>query len=251
MLRLAIAICTILLLSGCITNVVHPTPTPDPPPADKLACYNDQIPDGFIRIDSLDSGLAGCPSDVIFNVYKYTPYVKRSLQSKLIVCSDAWPLAAAQATGWERWSDPYRDINGCDNKTARFLKDPNYLNVIVIKKTSDGPMQDATLGDRFLCSVDPVPDGYIRVDSLDAGLAGCSSATRFNVFKFSDYKDLAVQSKLTACSDAKQIDAAVAAGWETAAPSRDNNGCDCKTDKFINDTSYKNVVQMTRLRSGQ
>ena len=121
------------VLSGC-TNVVMPPA--EQPTQYVYKCYTDPVPDGYLRVDSVDSSLPNCESSQgEFHVFKYAPFTNLGLNQKLEVCVDD-DLTQAQAEGWTKLSSPYRDAGGCDALTPRFKNDSNYLNVLIIKKTS-------------------------------------------------------------------------------------------------------------------
>lgn len=115
--------------SGCGPNLA-----PSGPSADVLGCNTGQVPSGYLRVDSEDAGLAGCSDPQgSFNVYVYAPYTGHNVGDTLLVCSGD-SLTAANTAGWQLWNGPYRDVAGCDSKTSRVTQDPNYLNVMLIKK---------------------------------------------------------------------------------------------------------------------
>ena len=123
---------SILCMPGCTTDV-HPPP--EQPTSDIFKCYTDPVPSGYLRVDSVDTSLPNCqtsPGD--FHVYEYAPYTGLGSGSEMRICADD-DLTAASAVGWELWSNPYRDAAGCDSETPRFTSDPNYKNVVIIKKT--------------------------------------------------------------------------------------------------------------------
>ena len=118
--------------SSC-TNVVHSPPEQATQYVYK--CYTDPVPSGYLRVDSVDSSLPGCESTPgQFVVFKYTPYQNLSVGTELRICVDD-DLTQAQQQGWVKWTDPYRDAGGCDALASRFTSDPNYKNVLLIKKT--------------------------------------------------------------------------------------------------------------------
>ena len=111
----------------------QPAPPPDTPPVTTLLCNTAAVPADYLRTDSLDTSLAGCTTPPgSFNVYVYTPYTNLPANTKLEICAGD-DLTAATMAGWQVWSDPYRDLNGCDAKSPRVTQDPTYLNVIIIK----------------------------------------------------------------------------------------------------------------------
>jgi hypothetical protein len=82
--------------------------------------------------------LAGCLSPPnSFNVFIYRPYEKPytspAIGDTMTICSGD-DLTQALKQGWQLWNGPYRDVAGCDSKTTRVTQDPNYLNVMIIKK---------------------------------------------------------------------------------------------------------------------
>src|SRR5579871_6394936 len=110
-----------MLLSACVNNLHggggggNPGPAPEQPTQLVTGCYNAAAPAGYLRIDSRDSELAGCPHDVQFNVFIYTPLSGLQPGAELNVCAgDPVP------SGWKPWSLPYRDAAGCDSETPKF-----------------------------------------------------------------------------------------------------------------------------------
>ncbi len=98
-------------------------------------CSSTPAPTGYLRINSTDQGLAGCPSPAGYaNVLVYRALTDFQKGESFIVCSDD-DLSGAISVGWVKSQDAYRDASLCDSKTARVINDPNYLNVMTVTRT--------------------------------------------------------------------------------------------------------------------
>lgn len=98
----------------------------------------------------------------------------------------------------------------------------------------DGPLQ--AIQDIEQCFNQPAPDGYVRINSKAAGLAGCPSSdpNSLNVFVFTNYSSKPSGTKLLVCSDAP-----IPGGWiDVSGSYHAEKGCDSAR---YHGTSYDNV----------
>jgi hypothetical protein len=98
----------------------------------------------------------------------------------------------------------------------------------------DGPPQ--AIQDIEQCFNQPAPDGYVRIDSKAAGLAGCPSSdpNSLNVFVYTNYSSKPSSTKILACSDAP-----IPGGWiDVSGSYHAEKGCDAVR---YHGTSYDNV----------
>jgi hypothetical protein len=98
----------------------------------------------------------------------------------------------------------------------------------------DGPPR--AIQDIEQCFNQPAPDGYVRIDSKAAGLAGCPGAdpNHLNVFVYTNYSSKPSGTKLLVCSDAP-----VPRGWiDVSGSYHAEKGCDSAR---YHGTAYDNV----------
>lgn len=97
-----------------------------------------------------------------------------------------------------------------------------------------GPPQ--AIQDIEQCFDQPAPDGYVRINSKAAGLAGCPSSdpNTLNVFVYTNYSSKSSGTKLLVCSDAP-----IPGGWiDVSGSYHAEKGCDSAR---YHGSSYDNV----------
>lgn len=125
-----------VVLPGCFDNGNVGGAQEYKGPQETGCIANGTPPGGYIRTDSIDAGNPECNGPVgSFLVGVYTQFTDYPVASTLSVCATE-DLSAMAADGWTLLSLPERDTIGCDSQTNRFLSDPNYKNVVWMKRTS-------------------------------------------------------------------------------------------------------------------
>jgi hypothetical protein len=99
------------------------------------------------------------------------------------------------------------------------------------------------------CFSDPVPSGYLRINSEDTDPGGClCPPMTFCGFVYTPYTALNVGTVLEVCSDDVLTDA-MKQGWEVwSLPFRDTGlfACDAQTGRVKNDPTYLNAINIKK-----